>query len=376
MKLPYEKKQLEEYASALARIASLSNLFSESKTPFIHYRATEYLYARSMGADNLSRSDIAIDVKLGKTGVGIKTFVFSGKPKFEKIAEFNKDIGSFNSLTSKEKIRRVAELRNERIDFAGRSTDVEYFVYHCIARLPEKLYIFETPMKHIDIDNILITEERGENISFTDGIGRYKFNSSKSTLFKEFDGSTGLFKKAVDIYEDPYKLLNSLVYDDKPLEIIQEIKEDATEEAVVLPLYGYRNNEAYVFERSGLNQWNASGRPRDLNEVYIPIPRKVREKNPSFFPGRDTPFELQFPSGKKMSVKVCQDDGKALMSQRNADLGEWLLRDVLSLEPGELLTYEKLEEIGIDSVEISKVDDIYSINFKNLGSYEEYINND
>jgi hypothetical protein len=47
----------------LAKVAALSNLFSESKTPFIHYRVTEYLYARTFGAKNLARSDIAIDAK-------------------------------------------------------------------------------------------------------------------------------------------------------------------------------------------------------------------------------------------------------------------------------------------------------------------------
>lgn len=72
-------------------------------------------------------------------------------------------------------------------------------------------------------------------------------------------------------------------------------------------------------------------------------------------------------------AKVCQDDAKALMSNPNEDLGKWLLRDVLSLTENELVTYEKLENIGIDTVQLNKFEDeTYEINFKGLGTYETY----
>ena len=51
------------------------------------------------------------------------------------------------------------------------------------------------------------------------------------------------------------------------------------------------------------------------------------------------------------------------MSDPNKDLGKWILRDVLQLQPGEVLTYKKLLEIGIDSVVFTKRFDIYSIDF-------------
>ena len=61
------------------------------------------------------------------------------------------------------------------------------------------------------------------------------------------------------------------------------------------------------------------------------------------------------------------------MSNPNKDLGKWLLRQVLKLKEEELLTYEILEKKGIDSIEISKnIDNSYNINFKTLGSYEEF----
>ena len=142
---------------------------------------------------------------------------------------------------------------------------------------------------------------------------------------------------------------------------------------VFLPLYSTKSGEKVVPEKSGLNQWNASGRPRDPNEVYIPIPAWIHEAYPSFFPNRDEAFVLVLPNGSEMSAKVCQDGSKALMSNPNSALGEWLLRGVLNLEEKELLTYRELEEIGLDSVVIYKTEaGKYDIDFTKIGSYEQF----
>lgn len=130
------------------------------------------------------------------------------------------------------------------------------------------------------------------------------------------------------------------------------------------------------FEKSGLNQWNAEGRQRDSNEVYIPIPAEIHHFFPAFFPDRDTPFTLRLPDGRQMQAKICQDNGKALMSYSNKELGQWILRDVLGLNEGELLTYDKLQTIGIDSVRIDKIsDDQFEINFSATGSYDNFKKN-
>jgi len=72
-------------------------------------------------------------------------------------------------------------------------------------------------------------------------------------------------------------------------------------------------------------------------------------------------------------VKVCQDDSKAFMSNPNVALGEWLLREVLEIKEGELLIYERLQEIGFDSVIIERIDaKTYSIDFMPSGSYEKF----
>ncbi len=74
-----------------------------------------------------------------------------------------------------------------------------------------------------------------------------------------------------------------------------------------------------------------------------------------------------------MQSKVCQDNNKALMSYSNKELGQWILRNVLNLKEGELLTYDKLKLLGIDSVRIDKISNLeFEINFAKVGSYENF----
>jgi hypothetical protein len=61
------------------------------------------------------------------------------------------------------------------------------------------------------------------------------------------------------------------------------------------------------------------------------------------------------------------------MSYSNKELGEWILRDILELREGELLTYEKLALLGVDSVRIDKTSNLeFEINFSKIGSYENF----
>lgn len=62
------------------------------------------------------------------------------------------------------------------------------------------------------------------------------------------------------------------------------------------------------------------------------------------------------------------------MSYSNKELGNWILRDVLKLEEGKLLTYERLQILGIDSVRIDKINnELYEINFAKNRSYDNFI---
>lgn len=71
------KKELDYYKKLLQILGSLTNLFSESKVPYLNYRVTENLYCKAFDAKNLSRADVSADASLGNIGIGIKTFVNS-----------------------------------------------------------------------------------------------------------------------------------------------------------------------------------------------------------------------------------------------------------------------------------------------------------
>jgi len=133
----------------------------------------------------------------------------------------------------------------------------------------------------------------------------------------------------------------------------------------------------YVAEKSGLNQWNASGRKRDYGEVYIQIPSFIHKQYPGFFPARDVCFSLEVPTGEVLNAKVCQQGSKALMTNPNKALSDWLLRKVLKLREGELLTYKRLELLNIDSVLITKLDqNRFKIDFAGIDSYNDFKNMD
>lgn len=223
-------------------------------------------------------------------------------------------------------------------------------------------------MNFIDIDNIKLINESQHTYIFTDGIEEYKFDSSKSTLYKRFITDTYFAYIKVDILTDPIEALRkiSIASEDVVIDFSQ---------SVIIPLYSMKNGEKTIFSKSGLNQWNAGGRVRDYDEVYIPFNSTLREMYEGFFPPRDTPFEVTLPNGETMSMKLCQENCKALMSNPNKALGKWLLRDVLKVPYGQIITYQDLLEIGIDSVSFKKIEDKkYMLDFKNVGEFENFIN--
>ncbi len=371
-----------EYKQLLRIIGSLSMLSSDSNVPYLYYRMAENIFCKAFKAINLSRSDISIDASKGIYGIGLKTFLYKNGCCTEKIAEFNKQRKLFSSDeydNTLNLIKTVADLRNERIRTTVNITgvDINKLLYHCVVRNEKQFLLYETKMDLIDIFKIRDVRKSTDNtIYFNDERNEYCFNLSKSTLFKKF------YVKSIDdfdvpIFDDPYEILYNLLNDKLPTikNSINIIPSTNIVARVILPLYSTRGKIKQVPDRSGLNQWNAKGRVRDVNEIYIPIPAWIHRNFPHFFPGRDIPFRLFLPDSNKteLSAKVCQDGGKALMTNPNKDLGKWLLRQVLHLKEEELLTYDLLEKKGIDSIEISKnMDGSYNINFKKLGCYEEF----
>ncbi|MGI8569720.1 MAG: hypothetical protein ACR2KT_11925 [Methylocella sp.] len=362
--------QTERYEKLLKAVGALSKLFSESPEPYISSRAAENIFCKAFVADNLSRSDASADASKNGVGFGIKTFLHKNGRPMEKVAEFNGDHALFDQLPLTEKIQKIATLRNERIETTKRIFGLSDLTYHCVTRSIGKITIYESPFLPINIDKIdnKKIQLRGNIISFTDDREDYSFNIPKSTLYKRFLAGDSALEIPVRIITDPFAEIESLIDRAGLIFAPEKIAPHA-----FLPLYATARGEKRVPERSGLNQWNAGGRSRDSNEVYIPIPAWMHRHFPNFFPPRDQTFELMLPDRHTMNAKVCQENSKALMSNPNAALGKWLLRDVLNLQERELLTYQKLQTIGLDSVVVYKIDnEHYDIDFTRIGSYERF----
>lgn len=367
--IQYNQLDVEKYLKDLKLIGSLSGLFSDNEVPLLHYRATENLYCADFNAINLSRADVSADAKLNTHGVGIKTFIENNKKTLQKVAEFNSQQSLYVSLVGLDKIKKVAELRNNRLEFTKRAYGLKDLIYHCIVRNKDGFYLYEEQMNSIDVDNIEIINSKSSHIYlFTDGKEEYKFDATKSTLYKRFVTETYFAYIKVDTLINPIESLRqiSIANEDVVIDFSQSI---------LIPLYSMNKGKKFIYEKSGLNQWNANGRPRDYDEVYIPFNSTLREMYEGFFPSRDTPFEVVLPNGTTMSMKLCQDNCKALMSNPNKSLGKWLLRDVLKIPYGKIITYQDLLEIGIDSVSFRKIEDKkYLLDFKNVGEFEAFIN--
>lgn len=361
------------YLKLLSAVSKLSGLFSESSVPFINYRVVENIFCRSFDAGNLSRSDTAFDANYRSVGIGLKTFTCNSNNSTEKIAEFNSLSRVLSDFKGKELAIKLGEFRNDRINLANRVYDIGNSLYHIVARKEKELLLFETDYNTIDITNIHSVKNNKASLQFEDGENFYSFNYSKSTLFRKFVIPQNAFRLPIDIIEDPYSLLLELFEENKNLKTAKD-KLVKGENYVILPLYGIYKSEKFVFEKSGLNQWNAGGRRRDFGEIYIPIPAELHRRFPNFFPKRDENFNLQIPTGEVFSAKVCQENSKALMTNPNRALSDWLLRKVLQLQEGELATMEKLDKLGFDGVIILKDDDgNFKIDIMKTNTYSEFI---
>lgn len=364
-------RQKGTYIDLLSAVAKLSNLFSDGTVPFVNYRAAENIFCRSFGAENLSRSDTAFDAKIGTLGIGLKTFVAPRDTSTEKVAEFNTLAQHLAQYKGLGLAQELARCRNERINLACKLYGIEQGVYHIVARRSYELLLFETDYSCISIDNIRVDKSSSKSLAFNDGINEYSFNFSKSTLYRKFHLPKEAYRFPVEILEDPYQILLDWL-NDSASNMLRRDRELG--EHVILPLYSTLSRERAVPEKSGLNQWNAGGRSRDYGEVYIPVPRAIHKYYPDFFPPRDETFTLITPRGDELSAKLCQQGSKALMTNPNNALADWLLRGLFGLKEGELLTRERMELLGFDSVVVSKEGQgRYKIDIRPTDSYENFI---
>jgi len=399
------KEDIEHYKQFLKAVGGFSNLYSTSSKPYIQYRVAENVFAKAFKAENLARADVAYDAVVNGYGIGIKTFILSGASKIEKVAEFNAYSAELRGLAGIELAKRLAYYRNERIGFADRAYDIQNRIYHIIGRDKGVIKVFEVHYELIDVDSIVILHETRSSLKFRDRSNEYNFNFSKSVLMMRFNIPKEYLEIEVDIIHDPIGVLMRLSEaDDKvgvfkvgapqkrvifkrfPEDLEMETESDnvSTEELVpgtdyiILPLYSPKAKanaiEPIIPVKSQLNQWNAGGRMRDPGEVYIPIPAEIHKLAPGFLPPKDYVFHLKVPNGDILNAKVCQQGDKALMSNPNNALSDWLLRKVFKLKENEILEYDRLRAVGYDSVKVTKVNkDEYLIDFAPIDAYENFI---
>lgn len=361
-----ERRKYKEY---LQIAGALSNLFSDNAVPYLYYRAAENIFCEAFNADNLSRSDVSADAKKEVAGIGLKTFLHGNGNTFQKVAEFNTISRTLRGKSEDEIITIIADARNTRIESTMTMYGLNSMIYHCVTRAENINYIFESPMDPIDISSLSIEPIKQNAIKFTDGIYEYSFNISKSTLYKRFQYSGPIDTINIEILQNPYKTLSSC------FSITKTTTNPHTQEATIyLPLYAPSSPTMEPALKSGLNQWNAGGRTRHPDEIYIPIPAWIHQKFPDFFPNsNDVSFDLILPNGKTLSASMCQQGQKGLMSNPNKALGRWLLRDVFKLKEGELLTRSRLNILNIDSAIVKKISKgKYKIDFASVGHYEAF----
>ena len=379
MSIFYDKQQEQQrnlYLELLKVVSSFSNLFSSSVIPYLYYRTHENIFSLAFKANNLSRRDISIDAKKEQIGIGLKTFLQGNGKTYQKIAEFDRQIKSLDKQDELSIVKTISKYRNSRLLFAKNLHSLSILLYHIVTRDKGRFMIFEEVMEEIDIENIKIEKERKHtgSILFHDEKNEYNFNFSKSTLLKRFvcPPLNAIVSCNVQIIKEPLQLL--LEIHKTKGDFLINTQQTKPYDYIVLPLYSPKNKQ--VEKSSGLNHWNAKGRRRDENEVYIPIPSWIHKIKRDFFnyntqDYKTSPFEVMLPNGNVLNMKVCQAGGKALMSNPNNLLGKWILRDVLNLPVGTLVTRELLDMIGIDSIKLIKIDfNKYEMQFLKKGRFE------
>jgi hypothetical protein len=110
---------------------------------------------------------------------------------------------------------------------------------------------------------------------------------------------------------------------------------------------GSKERVPYV---SGLNWGQRPG--REPNQAYLPI--SVDIQRDKFFPEKGVTFELVTDDGHRFVCTRAQQNGKAIHSENNSDLGRYF-RKRLEVNSGCLVSLGHLLQFGRTSVDIYKI---------------------
>lgn len=404
----FSQKEKDEYIEFLKIFGALSGLFKDNqeganaRKPYLYYRNHEQLFARVFNVEDLTRKDSAFDA-LGpwendRVGIGLKTWIHTKDNTYQKVAEFNKLAPEviaplIKNGTSEEVIRKVSQLRNERIMLDKRLYKTDRDVYHFITRDDDVMNIIETPYDLIDIDSLELISD-GKTYTFKDKLRNYKFYTSKSVLLEEFDASAGEIIEQIPIeqFDDPFELIRMINLPKENYEVACEEKEDyeVVNEEIILPLYQDKKEGPVVSDCSGINirhskpKNKGSNTPRPEYEIEVRVSTWIHHIFPKFF-GINAfdnddihnkelnDFDLVLPDGRVLRGRIKQENGKSLQTNPQGALGEWILKDVLGFENREVVTMDYLKTLGIDSLRITKLDDKhFKITVAETGAYEKF----
>lgn len=400
--LIWDKFSIEEkteYIEFLKIFGALSGLFKDNqegnnaRKPYLYYRNHEQLFAKVFAVEDLTRKDSAFDALASwqndRVGIGLKTWIHSKDLTFQKVAEFNKLAPTvidplIKEGTPEDVVRKVAELRNERIMLDKRLYNTNREVYHFITRDDNVMNIIETTYDFIDIDSIELIKSDDKTYTFKDKFNKYKFYRSKSVLLEEFDASNKevILQIPIKQFDNPFELIKMI-----------QIPSDTTEvvyDEIYLPLYQDTKDGMFVSDCSGVNirhskpKTKGSDKPRPEYEIEVRISTWIHRVFPRFF-GIDAfnndeihndklnDFDLILPDGRVLRGRIKQANGKSLQTNPQNDLGKWILKDVLGLSNKEVVTVELLETLGIDSLKITKIDNKhFKITVAETGAYEKF----
>lgn len=291
--------------------------------------------------------------------------------------EFSDGIHDYRYTSSDSQL--LMDFKNKKKEIEVERWDINYledpfFIF-------ENLHQFETSTSHI---TALIQDEFSDSVSWM--IADENGKLEESSGYNSFDGSTKLSKKfrkeRINKIEENYKLLVSkkeLSYIISKLEEILlnnwtqskvDIRKRKVLRSSLVKFVTNLNNSALLEDIEKLVF-------RSSKEMYIPIPdsKEFHQQRPDFFgkeigtfknnsnalalPKESRAFKLEFiPSGNVIEAHITQDLGKAIQSKDNQDiLGKWILWEVFQLKERELLTSEKLNDIGINGIRLLKFKD-------------------
>lgn len=391
----FSEIEKQEYIKFLKIFGALSALFkdttegSNAHKPYLYYRNHEQLFARVFSVEDLTRKDGAFDMLLHynskRIGIGLKTWIHTNDITFQKVAEFNKASSQINYDNPEEAIRKVAELRNDRLKLGQRLYNTTKDVYHFITRDDNVMNIVESNYDLIDIESVQLLKNNDKTYEFKDKYNNYKFYRSKSVLLKEFNATHGEIIEKIDIkqFDDPFKLLEMIQ--------IQKTVEVPIKQEIYLPLYQDKKEGMIVTSSSGVNirhgksKTKGTDRPRPEYEIEVRISTWIHHIFPNFF-GLNAfdendiknielnNFNLILPDDRILVGRIKQSNGKSLQTNPQGALGEWILKDVLGLtNREEIVSEELLDRLGIDSLKITKINDKnFKITVAETYAYEKF----